>query len=71
MRSLLIYYGVITYKIILFPNHRIVYNISLHISRNHKYHRIIFGCQTIGKEDVLIRVARELKVKTSYLYDGL
>jgi len=32
------------------------------IVRNHKYHRIIFGCQTIGKEDVLVRVARELKV---------
>ena len=26
--------------------------------RKHSYHRIIFGCQTVGKEDVLVEAAR-------------
>ncbi|XP_057373716.1 5' exonuclease Apollo-like [Daphnia carinata] len=35
----------------------------LQIMRKHPYHRIIFGCQTIGKEDVLLRAALERKEK--------
>ena len=35
------------------------------INRKFPYHRIIFGTQTIGKEDVLLRVACERKVNTT------
>ncbi|KAI9556758.1 hypothetical protein GHT06_016549 [Daphnia sinensis] len=46
-----------------FPSREKCMTEMLQILRKHPYHRIIFGCQTIGKEDVLLRAALERKEK--------
>ncbi|KZS16346.1 Uncharacterized protein APZ42_017968 [Daphnia magna] len=46
-----------------FPTRENCMNQVLQILRDHPYHRIIFGCQTIGKEDVLLRAVLERKEK--------